>query len=364
LALATVAVGVLAVVIGLQVVRGPAPIGPGPSPSTEPVTASVTVGDYRLTITSPKGTWTTDEAIQVEATLEYLGNAAEETLRGSGSGLIGFGLEELTGDLTMGAAFTTDCAQHPISAEAPIVAPFQKSGGYSADDPDAAFWEAFFADPELHLGAGEWQISAGATFDDGDDCTADPIHLDVAIVLTVEPGTGEPGEPSAQPTEPAEPSVAPSPSEGSEPPFTCDLPITLDAAGSDFHPLITQDIRVGTHDGFDRIVFEYDGGTPTLELDLAQPPFVQDPSGLPMEVNGSVVVRITLTGATKFDTETGEQPYQGPTNFEPGYPQIVQLFEFGDFEAVHNWYLGVNSQTCLRAFTLDDPARLVIDIEH
>jgi hypothetical protein len=182
------------------------------------------------------------------------------------------------------------------------------------------------------------------------------------------PGIGVPG-PTATQSEPAasaSPSTEPSvdPSTGVEPPFTCDLPVTLVAAGSDFHPLITQDIRVGTHDGYDRIVFEYDGGTPFLELDLARPPYIQDPSGLPQTVAGSPVYRITLTGATKYDTETGEQPYQGPTNFEPGYAQIVQFVEFGDFEATHNWYLGVNSGDCLRAFSLLDPSRLVIDIRH
>jgi len=171
-------------------------------------------------------------------------------------------------------------------------------------------------------------------------------------------------EPSTEPS--TEPSVEPSvkPSAGVEPPFTCDLPITLVAAGSDFHPLITQDIRVGTHDGYDRIVFEYDGGTPNLEIDVAQPPYVRDPSGLPLTVAGSPVYRITLTGATKYDTETGEQPYQGSTNFEPGYAQIVQFVEFGDFEATHNWYVGVNGGECLRAFVLTDPSRIVIDIQH
>ncbi len=38
--------------------------------------------------------------------------------------------------------------------------------------------------------------------------------------------------------------------------------------------------------------------------------------------------------------------------------------ESGDFEATHNWYLGVNGSTCLRAFYLADPARLVIDVQH
>ena len=177
------------------------------------------------------------------------------------------------------------------------------------------------------------------------------------------PSDAASAEPSVQPSE-SGPVPSVQPSNPAEPPFVCDLPITMTAAGTDFHPLVTQDIGVEAHDGYDRIVFTYDGGTPSLELDLAQPPYVQDPSGLPMTVNGSPVYRVTLTGATKFDTETGDQPYTGPTDFQPGFEQIVQFTEFGDFEAVHNWYLGVNGGTCLRAFTLADPRRLVIDVQH
>jgi hypothetical protein len=168
---------------------------------------------------------------------------------------------------------------------------------------------------------------------------------------------------SAEASPTVQPSVEPSPT-SELPAFTCDLPITLDAAGSDFHPLVTQDIRVGTHDGYDRIVFEYDGGTPSLELDVAEPPYVQNPSGLPLTVAGSPVYRIALTGATKYDMESGEQPYRGPTDFEPGFVQIVQFVEYGDFEANHNWYLGVNGGDCLRVFQLTDPSRIVIDVQH
>lgn len=361
--LAVAAVVVAGVVIGLQVAGSPPPGGQPPSPSGEGVSATVVDGDYQLTVSSPRATWGSDEAIEIEATLKYLGTESEVTLRGSGSGLIGFSLEELTGDLILGAASTADCATHTIGPSEPITTAFIKSGGYSPEDADAAFWEAFFADPDLHLPAGEWEVIAAATFDVDGDCTATPTYMTVAITLTVE---GD-GEPTAEPTEPVEPSVTPEPSDDFlEPPFTCEAPISLPASGSDFHPLLTQDIRVGTHDGYDRIVFEYDGGTPFLELDRAQPPFVQDPSGLPMDVNGLLVYRITLTGATKWDL-TGDQAvlvYEGPTNFEPGYPQLVQLVEAGDFEAAHSWFLGTNGSQCLRAFYLTDPDRLVIDIQH
>lgn len=359
---AATAVIAVAAVIGVSIgANNPFIGGPPPSPSPDQlaVSESVTDGNFQLTISAPRATWSSDEAIDVEATLKLIGPNTEATLWGSGSGPIGFSVVEVGGDRRMDAAWQADCSPHAITADAPITVPFAKSGGYSADDPNAAFYEAFFADPELRLPAGEWQVSAVALFDAGDTCTATPIEMSVSLTLTIE---GD-GEPSAVPTEPAEPS--PEASVDSElQPFICDTPISLDAEGSDFHPLITQDIRVGTHDGYDRIVFEYDGGTPFAELDLAQPPFVMDPSGLPMDVDGNPVYRITLTGATKFDTETGEQPYQGSMNFEPDYPQIVQFVEAGDFEATHSWFLGVNGGECLRVFTITDPSRVVIDIQH
>jgi hypothetical protein len=79
------------------------------------------------------------------------------------------------------------------------------------------------------------------------------------------------------------------------------------------------------------------------------------------------VYSVTFVGATKYDMETGEQPYQGPTDFRsdvlPGFRQIAQFVESGDFEATHSWYLGTNGSTCLRAFYLTNPSRLVIDIQ-
>ncbi len=173
-------------------------------------------------------------------------------------------------------------------------------------------------------------------------------------------------KPTPKPTGPAEPSAKPSaePS-GPEPAFTCGQPIHLDAVGSDFHPLIVADIRLGTHDGYDRIVFEYvDEGSPYLDIEADEPPFVKDPSGLPLEVAGDPHFRLIFGGAAKYDSETGEQPYSGPVDFEPGYPQIAQFVEAGDFEASHSWYLGTNGSDCLRAFYLTEPGRIVIDVQH
>lgn len=123
------------------------------------------------------------------------------------------------------------------------------------------------------------------------------------------------------------------------------------------------DVRVGRHDGYDRVVFEFDAGIPQTVIEAVLPPFFQDASGLPLEVAGSAFLQVTMTGASRVSPD-GVVTYDGPTDFEPGFDQLVQLVEGGDFEAVSTWYLGLHGGGCIRVLTLADPSRLVIDVEH
>jgi hypothetical protein len=82
-----------------------------------------------------------------------------------------------------------------------------------------------------------------------------------------------------------------------------------------------------------------------------------------MTVHGSPVLEITLRGATKLGDD-GSLTYTGPTEFEPGFPQLVHLIERGDFEAVNSWYVGLDGGDCIRADLLTDPSRIVIDLQH
>lgn len=175
--------------------------------------------------------------------------------------------------------------------------------------------------------------------------------------------------PSTSPSAPV--SVAPSATASTAPsdeptesllPFACTptvaIPATTDRAQ------IT-DVRVGTHDGYDRVVFEFSGGIPQTLIEAVLPPFYQDASGLPLTVSGTAFLKITMHGASKVSPDGGIT-YTGPTSFEPAFDQFVQLIEGGDFEAVSTWYLGLNGGGggCIRVLTLDGPSRLVIDIEH
>jgi hypothetical protein len=163
---------------------------------------------------------------------------------------------------------------------------------------------------------------------------------------SVEPSTSAPAS-EVEPTE-------------SLPAFACSPAVTIPATTE--RAQIT-DVRVGTHDGYDRVVFEFASGVPQTVIKAVLPPFYADPSGLPIDVTGTAFLQIVMTYGTKV-TPAGGTTYSGPTNFEPDFDQLAQLIEGGDFEAVSTWYLGLKGGGCLRVLTVADPSRLVIDIEH
>lgn len=163
--------------------------------------------------------------------------------------------------------------------------------------------------------------------------------------------------PTATPS--VSPDVSPEPT-SSLPAFTCTLPINVAATASlaQIH-----DIRVGTHDGYDRLVWEFESGIPAVSVERAQPPFVADPSGLPLTVQGTSFLKIVMQGGTTL-TPDYTKSYAGPTDLTPGYPMLVELKIAGDFEGVSSWYVGMTAGACVRVFTLSAPDRLVIDLEH
>lgn len=184
------------------------------------------------------------------------------------------------------------------------------------------------------------------------------------------PVSSSTSQPSASPEASTPPSEEPSGVPSEEPipsedlgPFTCSLPIVEDPTVAVAN--IT-DVRVGTHDGYDRVVFEFEQGLPEITLDRASPPFAQDASGIPIDVDGSSFLRLTMRGGTK-QTDEGTSSYDGPVAFDPGYDTLLQLVEGGDFERQSTWYFGLASEACVRVSELagdDGSARLVIDLEH
>jgi hypothetical protein len=144
------------------------------------------------------------------------------------------------------------------------------------------------------------------------------------------------------------------------PSFACVLSVSITATTD--RAQIT-DVRVGTHAAYDRVTFEFASGIPQTTVTGVAGPFYADPSGLLLDVAGTAFLQVTMNGGTKV-TPDGGVTYAGPTNFEPGFDQLVQLVQGGDSEALSTWYLGLDGGGCYRVLTLASPSRLVIDIEH
>lgn len=184
--------------------------------------------------------------------------------------------------------------------------------------------------------------------------------------------TASPSPATASPT----PTETPAPTEDETadlPPFECDaLPVEGDG---DVDLANIADVRVGEHEGYDRVVFEFQGylgpdddegeaGVPQYRLRAAEPPLRDTPRGAEMDVAGSAFAHLTLIGGTRL-TGDFEETYTGPLEFAVDGAAIAEVVEAGDFEATADWYVGLEAdQPCLRVFDLEEPPRLVIDIEH
>jgi len=129
------------------------------------------------------------------------------------------------------------------------------------------------------------------------------------------------------------------------------------------------DVRVGAHDGYDRVTFEFaapDGGQdvalPSYVIELATPPITQDGSGATVELDGDHFATVVFQGASGWDmTGDGHQTYDGPLDFQPGFGILAEATETGDFEAVLSWAFGLHQDSCPTVLELQDPARLAID---
>ncbi len=101
--------------------------------------------------------------IDISAILTWEGVAPAATIWGSAGGPVSFSVAQIDGDIKVMAAMDAACAPHGYTRLAPAAIPFVKSGGYSADDPNAGFYRAYFADPLLRLPEGNWRVTANVS---------------------------------------------------------------------------------------------------------------------------------------------------------------------------------------------------------
>lgn len=131
------------------------------------------------------------------------------------------------------------------------------------------------------------------------------------------------------------------------------------------------DVRVGEHDGYDRIVFEYAQDTRSSSISLAngvpnyRVEYVESAtacgSGFPVTSDGQVMLQVHLPGSYIYDPDTGEATLDD-LEMSADHQSIVSVEEICGFEGNSTWILGLRSGQPFRIQEIAEPPRLVIDI--
>ena len=128
--------------------------------------------------------------------------------------------------------------------------------------------------------------------------------------------------------------------------------------------LTVTDIRIGHHDGFDRVVYQMDGtgGPPGWHVQYTDRA-IQDGSGRQLDIAGNSILEVQILGSA-YPWDSATTPYSGPdpaTN--PSAPGIAGVYGSQVYEGTTQSFIGVNGDRPPFSVTvLEDPVRLVIDI--
>ncbi len=150
------------------------------------------------------------------------------------------------------------------------------------------------------------------------------------------------------------PVTPPTPPGYNLPAFAC-----ADASGGKTGVANTIAARSAEQAGYDRFVLQFDPIVPTYTVTRqAKPVFTQGASGQTVTLSGTAGVLVTVHSAT------GGVTFTGSTDLVTGQYQILkEARQVQDFEGYVSWGLGLSQPACIRAFVLDDPARLVVDLQ-
>jgi hypothetical protein len=156
--------------------------------------------------------------------------------------------------------------------------------------------------------------------------------------------------------------VQPSPSPTPQP-FLCED----QSGGSSGLTATLTNIRPGSHagDGYDRVVFDFNGGIPSWDLTRQESAsFVRDPSGQNVRLDGTAGLKLVLRGTEVYapSAPKGTPPGGPPSNLKPSFSAIREITQIGSFEKGLSYGIGLSSSRCVRVLQLNNPSRLVVDV--
>jgi hypothetical protein len=133
--------------------------------------------------------------------------------------------------------------------------------------------------------------------------------------------------------------------------------VTGEAASAPPPPTLVA-VRAAHHPGFDRIVYQFKGGLPSIHRVHYVDRLVGDSSGLPVRIAGRAILRVRFSPARANDAGGATAPARKAF----ALPNIMDTVQAGDFEGVTSYGIGLAKKTTFHVFTLRSPSRVVIDV--
>jgi hypothetical protein len=121
-------------------------------------------------------------------------------------------------------------------------------------------------------------------------------------------------------------------------------------------------VRAAGHEGYDRVVFEFQGRVPGYHVEYVDRPVRDCGAGEPRPIAGDAWLEIRFSPANAHD-EQG-RPTIPAREFHPNLANVLEVERTCDFEAVVTWVLGTRSPKRFRVLELRDPPRLALDVEN
>ena len=147
------------------------------------------------------------------------------------------------------------------------------------------------------------------------------------------------------------------------PPFPANAEPDTAEASADARVTVSA-VRIGAHDGFDRVVLEVGGeGQPGWDVRYVDSAGSQG-SGDPVEVAGNAVLQVTLTGVGyPYDTGVEEVP-AGERITAAGTGTVTELVYDATFEGTSVAFVGTSARAPFRVYLLEAPTRVVLEVAH
>jgi hypothetical protein len=117
-------------------------------------------------------------------------------------------------------------------------------------------------------------------------------------------------------------------------------------------------IRAAHHAGFDRVVFDFEGGLPDETRVRYVNRLLGDATGLPVRIAGRAVLRVRFTPTDAHDADGATVAARKVF----ALPNVMTAVRSGDFEAVTTYGLGLAKRSRFDVFTLSNPDRVVVDV--